>query len=328
MTRIANDNTGLIEEEADDNTIQPFQLELSGIQGRVVRLGSVFNDIIEAHKYPAPVAYLIGEAMGLGLLLCSTLKYDGVFTLQTKTDGPVKMVVVDVTSAGEVRAYASFDEEILSKLEVDPAEDADQRYGGYNYAELIGKGYIAFTVDQGEHTERYQGIVAIEGDDLAHSVQHYFEQSEQIKTAVRVSAAKTDTGWRAGAMMLQKLPDEGGKIDETNVVALGGDLAEMEAQRAEDWTRSVVLMQTCTPEEFVDSGLHSSELLFRLFHEEGVRVFDKKPIMKGCRCSSDKVLDVLRALTPEEKDECFQDGNVEIVCEFCSKEYVFGRGDL
>ncbi len=330
MARIANDNSGEGFGKADDNVIQPFQLEESGLRGRLVRLGSVLDDVLSAHNYPDAVSHLLAEALGLGMVLSSMLKYEGIFTLQTSTDGPVKTIVVDITSEGQVRGYAGYDAEAIAALE---GEDGD-RYAGIGYGDLVGKGYLAFTVDQGTHTERYQGIVAVEGDDLSHSVQHYFDQSEQILTSVRVAAGRVDGYWRAGAMMLQKVPDEGGEEPSDlggKVISLADKVRRDEktaAEKQEDWDRSVILMQTCTVDEFIDPALHSSELLLRLFHEEGVWIFEPKAVFKGCRCSEEKVINVLKSLSDEEIDHCIVDGQVEMICEFCSRAYVFSRDEV
>lgn len=331
MARIANDNSGERFGNADDNVIQPFQLEASGLRGRLVRLGSVIDEILGAHAYPEPVSHILAEALALGMILASMLKYEGIFTLQTSTDGPVRTLVVDITTEGQIRAYAGFDDDALAALE----KVTDGAYAGYDYGDLLGRGYLAFTVDQGSHMERYQGIVAIEGTALSHSVQHYFDQSEQILTSLRVAAGRIGNTWRAGAIMLQRIPEEGGDAlvpadPEGKVVSLevNKSIEKTHQERQEDWNRSVILMQTCTAEEFIAPDLHSSELLLRLFHEEGVRVFEPKTVFKGCRCSEEKVMNVLLSLSDEERDHCIVDGKIEMVCEFCSRAYVYNPEDI
>ncbi|MGB0720154.1 MAG: Hsp33 family molecular chaperone HslO, partial [Bdellovibrionales bacterium] len=267
-------------DEADDNIVQPFQLESSALRGRCVRLGSVLDEVLSAHDYPAPVAHLVAETMALTTLLSSMLKYEGVFTLQTKGDGPLGMLVSDMMSNGNVRACASFDAERLSHAR-EPLSALKTVEGSQNHlAQYLGKGYIAFTVDQGAETERYQGIVELQGASLVDCVQHYFLQSEQIKTGIKMAAGLRDGKWRAGGVMVQMMPEEGG-------YAALGNVDE------DDWRRAMVLLDSCTDDELLDPDLHSNVLLRRLYHEEGVRVFDPLPLRHACRCSQDKVEQVV-----------------------------------
>ncbi len=194
INKDGTEKSGLV----DDNVIQPFSLESSGLRGRMVRAGDVLKQIIEQHDYPLPVSYLLSEALILSLLLSSMLKYDGVFTLQIQSEGAISTIVTNVQANGHVRAYAAFDKEALEE-KMNASKNVD-------HFSLLEKGYIAFTVDQGEHTERYQGIVGLEGDSLLDSVQHYFNQSEQIQTCIRMTIHPQDDQWRAGAVMLQTMP--------------------------------------------------------------------------------------------------------------------------
>lgn len=299
-------------EEADDNVVQTFQLDASLLRGRSVRLGSVLNDILEPHNYPNPVAHLVAETVTLALLLSSMLKYEGMFTLQTQGDGPVSMLVADVTSDGEVRACAQFDSERLEQARQQLSALKATEDSQNHLAQYMGKGYIAFTVDQGKHMERYQGIVELEGASLVDCVQHYFNQSEQIGTAIKMAVGQRNDTWRGGGMMLQKMPEEGGREDET--------LSNLDE---DDWRRSMILMDSCTEDEFLDPHLHSNILLMRLFHEEGVRVFEPIALEKGCRCSQDKVEGVLAMLPDEDLDYMNKDGEISMHCEFCSRDFVF-----
>lgn len=319
MARIANDNTDKQDPiVADDNIIQPFQIEISGLRGRIVRVGSVLNAILAAHDYPMPVAHLLAETVALSLSLSSMLKFEGVFTLQTSGDGPVRTMVSDVTSAGGVRGYVGFDAAALAALPAGAGQ-----YGGMALHDLTGKGYLAFTVDQGEFAERYQGIVALEGDTLSDVVQHYFDQSEQIGTCLKVAAAYDAThGWRAGALMLQRMPDpsEAMANKAEHVIALHPERTD---EQREDWNRAAVLLQSATPAELTSETLHSHALLFRLFHEEGVRIFDPQTIFKACRCTTERVQRVLETLSLDDRMHAAIDGVIEMTCEFCSKSYLF-----
>ena len=290
-----------------DDLIRPFQIDPFALRGRLVRLGPVLDQVVSQHGYPEPVAIMLGEAMALAALLAGALKYEGIFTLQTKGDGPIGLIVADVTSAGAVRGYAQFDSEALEKV----------GSAGNSVPRLLGAGYLAFTVDQGEHTERYQGIVELEGASLAECAHHYFRQSEQIEAGIRVAARRHPEGWRAGAVMIQRLPDEGGTESE-----------QTEEASDDGWRRALVLLGTCRDSELTDPALGSDALLFRLFHEEGVRVYPALPLEARCRCSRERIEDVLRSLPPDDLDHLAVEGKVGVTCEFCSTEYSFSEAEV
>src|SRR3954469_2520031 len=177
--------------------IRPFQIEALGIRGRAVRLSGVADEIIHKHAYPAPVAQMLAQMLTVAAALASALKYEGVFTLQTKSEGAVRLMVVDVTSAGAMRGYAQFDADAVAALPPDAS-----------LPRLLGGGYLAFTVDQGEDTDRYQGIVELTGADLVECVQHYFRQSEQLQAGFKLAAVNQRGAWHSGVIMLQRLPRE------------------------------------------------------------------------------------------------------------------------
>lgn len=315
MSDLISDDISTI--KADDNVVQPFELEESHLRGRAVRLGSILNEILEPHNYPEPVAHLVAEIMTLALLLSSMLKYEGIFTLQTRGDGPVSMLVADVTSEGDLRGCASFDEERLQHAQ-ERLGALDTRESSQNHlAQYLGKGYIAFTVDQKSAEGRYQGIVDLKGASLVDCVQYYFSQSEQIGTGIKMAVGRRDHQWRAGGIMLQHMPE-----DEKNPEAGVGNVRE------DDWRRAMVLMDTASENELLDPALHSNTLLFRLFHEEGVRVFEPKRPRKNCRCDTGKVLSVLKTMSDDDLAYVEKDGRIEVKCEFCSKEYGFARKDI
>jgi molecular chaperone Hsp33 len=282
-----------------DDLVQPFQLESGSLRGRLVRLGSVLDLILYQHAYPPAVAALLGEAIVIAAALGTTLKYEGVFTLQAKSDGPVRLLVVDVTSDGGIRAYA-------------------QHHGIENAkpgASLLGKGHLAFTVDQQVKEDRYQGIVELTGGALADAVQHYFRQSEQLPTGIVAAAARDAQGrWRGGCLILQQMPSEGGF--ERGVKAT-------DTSAEDNWQRAMMLMGTCKPEELTDANLSPYDLLFRLFHEEGVRVYEPHPFRHQCRCSEVRVTNMLKALPRAEVETLAVDGVVTVTCEFCNKSYPF-----
>lgn len=289
---------------ADDIAL-PFQIEASSLRGRLVRLSEVVDDILTRHAYAEPVARLVGETVTLAAMMASALKYDGVFTLQAKGDGPVKLLVADVTSGGDIRGYAKVGED---------AEIGPELAGGPVPA-LLGQGYLAFTVDQGEHTERYQGIVELTGATLSECLQHYFRQSEQIDVGLKLAIERTAGSWRAGGILLQRLPDE--------------ERQALPSDRTDDWRRAMILMDSASDGELLDPGLAAETLLYRLFHEDGVRVWEPQPLSRKCRCSTEKVERVLQALPVEEVASLkAEDGQVHVVCEFCNTDYVYTERDI
>lgn len=294
----------------DDNIIQPFQLESSSLRGRSVRCGAVLDQILAAHDYPYPVAHLVAETVTLALLLSSMLKYEGIFTLQAKGEGPVSMLVADVTSAGEVRGCATFDADRLEAARQQLSALKTPESSQNHLAQYLGAGYMAFTVDQGGNTDRYQGIVELKGASLVDCVQHYFTQSEQIKTGIKMAAGLRDGVWRAGGIMLQHMPESDGRGEEF-----------ISNLKEDDWRRSMILMDSCTDDEFLDPELSENELLLRLFHEEGVRVFEPQPIIKSCRCDEGRVRNMIRAMSQDDIDYITIDGHIEVKCEFCSQQY-------
>lgn len=310
--KAANGGKGKGERIIDDNVVQPFRLEKTSIRGRVVRLGSVLQDIIGRHNYPAPVSYLLSETVTLCVLLSAMLKYDGIFTLQIKGSGPVNALIADATTDGKIRAYASYDEHAVKKL----AKRKPDRE--HNFFHLLGKGYVSFTVDQDSaDIDRYQGIVELQGESLMDSVQYYFDQSEQIKTAFRLAIHPQDTQWRTGAIMIQHMPVEGG------IAAADEEISD------EDWNRSHILMASCKEEEILSPNLHSADVLYRLFHEEGVRIYPQQPIVHACRCSRAKIEEVILTLPKTEVDSILKEqGKIEVSCEFCSREYSFSPDDV
>jgi molecular chaperone Hsp33 len=289
-----------------DDLIQPFKIEGQAVRGRLVRLGPLVDTVLNRHQYPPVVAELLAEMLALAVALAGALKYEGVFTLQTKGDGPVRLMVADVTSTGDVRGYAQFDAGRLIRI-TGAAEGSS-----LSVPRLLGAGYLAFTVDQGARSERYQGIVELTGATLAECVHHYFRQSEQLDAVVKIAAGHPDGGWRAGALMLQRLPPEPGAADEVE----------------DGWRRILSFMASCTPEELLDPGLDPNDLLYRLFHEDGVRVFTPSDLRAGCRCSRQRVERVLRSLPAYELADLVVDDKIVATCEFCSAAYSFSQAEI
>jgi molecular chaperone Hsp33 len=245
---------------------------------------------------------MLGQAIVLAAALARALKYDGIFTLQTKGDGPVRLLVADVTAAGHVRGYAQFDAERLATAPPTLAP----------VPTLLGAGYLAFTVDQGEDTERYQGLVELVGATLADCAHHYFHQSEQIEAGLKVAVERDAAGhWHGGALMIERIPDEATALDD-------GD---------ESWREAVILMSSCSDAELTDPTLPPDRLLYRIFHEPGVRAQPTRQLIAQCRCSRERVARVLRALPEGELDEMSIDGQISVTCEFCNATYLFNDED-
>lgn len=315
-------------ETSADDTILPFEVAALDLRGRLVRLGPAVNNILTRHDYPVPVAKLLGEAIALTLLLGSALKFEGRFILQTHTDGPVRMLVVDYATPGRVRACARFDAERVAA-----AIAADAAGAG----ELMGHGHLAMTVDQGVESSRYQGLVALEGGGLEAAAHEYFLRSEQIPTRVRLAVAEeyragTDGlrhRWRAGGILLQFLPKSPERMRVPDLDP--GDAPEGTAPHIvpEDdaWVEGRSLISTVEDLELIDPALSSERLLFRLFHERGVRVFRSAPVTAECSCSRDGVSSMLRSFPQDDRDHMVEDGKISVTCEFCNTTYVFAPGE-
>lgn len=315
----------------EDDHILPFQAEGLDVRGRVVRLGPAIDTILRRHDYPAPVSRALGEATALALLLGTTLKFDGRFILQTRTDGPVRMLVVDFQAPDRVRACATFDKEAVAA-----AIDA----GKTSTIELLGSGHLAMTIDQGPDMARYQGIVALEGESLEAAADQYFRQSEQIPTRVRLAVAENyvageGTSWRAGGMMIQFLPSSPERMRMADLPP--GDAPEGaevlqhrdgDVQEDDSWVEAKLLMGTVEDHELTDPNVPAEELLYRLFHERGARVFESSAIIEKCRCSREAVTTMLRNFSQQDRrDMVADDGSITVTCEFCNARYDFDKAE-
>ncbi len=291
----------------------PFLVNGGAFRGRLVRLTAAVTDILARHKDPEPVSALLAEAVVSAVALAGGLKYTGVFTLQIQGKGPVSMLVADVTSGGDVRGCTKFDAESLT------AELARNRPGGFMPHLLGSGGHMAFTVDQGPDTERYQGIVELSGEGVAEAVHHYFRQSEQLESALKVAvAAPTAPGqpWTASALLLQRMPEEGG-------------LQLLSREEMEDaWRTAVILMGSVKNAELLDLSLSPERLLTRLFITVGVVPSARRPIRSKCRCSQERTERILASFPSEEVRSYAEDGQIHMTCEFCRADYVFKVEDL
>jgi molecular chaperone Hsp33 len=286
-----------------DDIAKPFQLEQSALRGRLIRLGDTVNVVLTRHDYPSEVSRLLGEMFVLAATLAGGLKFKGTFSLQTRSDGPISLMVADCTHDGGMRGYAKFDAEAVAAAE-------DQ-----SVPTLLGKGHFAVTVDQENQAGAYQGLVELEGDSLTDCIHQYFRQSEQVKTGMKIAVQRLDDGagtafWRAGAVMVQCLPEEVSAAEGKDAI--------------EDWRRTMMLLGTVKDAELIDPDLSPERLLLRLFHQEGVRIFDPQPLSFLCRCSRERVETMLKRFRPEDIDQMRQeDGGLFVTCEFCNETYSF-----
>jgi molecular chaperone Hsp33 len=303
-----------------DDAVLPFEVDALDLRGRLTRLGPALDHVLTKHDYPAPVGKLLGEAIVLTTLLGSSLKFDGRFILQTQTDGPVSFLIVDFQAPDRLRAYARYDAKKLK-----PGQDSGA---------LLGKGHLAMTIDQGPDMSRYQGLVALEGGTLEDAAHEYFLRSEQIPTRVRLAVGEEWRGgegerpkhrWRAGGMLLQflpKAPERARQADLHPGDAPEGSIAHTVAQD-DAWVEGQSLIATVEDVELIDPDLSGERLLYRLFHERGVRVFAPLPLRAQCSCSREAVSSMLQSFASKDRAEMVKDGKVEVTCEFCSSVYQF-----
>ena len=278
----------------------PFRLRDRPVRGRLVRLGPLAHALLTRHENTAGVTALLGQALALTAGLAAALKFRGSFSLQAKGDGPVTMLLADCTDTGALRGYAR--------------ADADRVAGLEGAGAMLGKGYLAFTCDQGPDMDRYQGIVPIEGDTLAAMSDTYFRTSEQLRTHVHLAAAETPAGWRAAAFIMERVAADGG-ID-----------APEDAEEA--WRTALALAGTLSDAELLDDALPPERLLHRLFHAEGLVVDQARALSYGCRCSRAKLAGVLEGFAPEDLDHMAEQGTITMTCEFCNVGFKFERDEM
>ncbi len=289
--------------------VQPFHLHQKPVRGRLVRLGALAEALLGRHPALDPaVLTLMGEAMALTAALASALKYKGSFSLQAKGDGTVPMLLADCTEGGALRGYARADAAKLAALLAEGAPSAGA---------LLGKGYLAFTCDQGPEMERYQGIVAIEGETLAEMTGHYFRTSEQLRSEVHLACARTPLGWRASALVIEKVAGAGGVDPQSD-----------EEAQEDAWQTARALAGTITPAELLDDTLPGETLLHRLFHAEGLALDRPRALSYGCRCSRARLAQVLEGFPPDDLDHMAEGGAITMTCEFCNLDFRFDRAEV
>ncbi|KZL27052.1 Hsp33 family molecular chaperone [Pseudovibrio sp. Ad37] len=305
------------------DAVVPFAVEALDVRGRVINMGPVLNSMLARHKYPAPVNKLLSEAIVLTAMLGSTLKFEGRLTLQAQTDGAVSTLVVDFNAPDGLRAMAQFSEDKVAEV---AAKD------GFKPDHLLGKGHLAFTIDQGAHTSRYQGIVVLNGTTLEEAAHEYFQKSEQIPTFVRLGVAEVltkaeeggaDHSWAAGGIMVQFLPQSLDRLKQADIHP--GDAPEgheaHEIDEDDAWVEARSLVETVKDDELIDPSLTVEGLLYRLFHERGASVFSPQEMADKCTCSEEKITAMMQNFSEADKTEMKAEGTVHIMCDFCSKDY-------
>lgn len=291
--------------------ILPFDIAKAHVRGRIVRLDEACARALSAHALPEAAARVAGEVLALGALLGTALKLDGRLTIQTKGDGPLDLIAADYYGADEtrprgVRGYARLDEARFAGLE------------SKAFADLAGKGALAITIEPRVGGKTYQGIVALSQDGIAASAETYFAQSEQLPTVIRLAAAPlyvagdSKPRWRAGGILLQLTPD-----------------ASVQDARGDDWERLSLLLKTVEDLELVDTMLAPETLLWRLFHEDEVRVEPPEPVVFRCDCNADRITQVLRGYSAQDRAGLADpDGVIRAKCEFCAKTHEIGPDTL
>ncbi len=311
-----------------DDTVLPFQLDASDIRGRVARLDGVLESVLSQHDYPPAIEALVAEMALLTALIGQTVKLRWKLSLQVRGDGPARLIATDYygpTEDGQparIRAYASYD----------APRQAEMTLAGAQPFDLVGKGYFAILIDQGQGTEPYQGITPIAGGSLSACAETYFAQSEQIPTRFALSYGRsTEAGraenWRAGGVMLQHMPKASPFATGDGGSGEGGLLTAadiLDEDDGENWRRANILLDTTEELELIGPSVAPTDLLLRLFHEEGPRVFDPQPVRFGCSCSADKVRQSLSIYSAKDIGHMTTDeGTVTADCQFCGAHYVF-----
>ena len=296
--------------------LQPFLIHHSSVRGRMVRLGASVDAILSQHSYPPAVSKLLAEMCVLATMLSSNLKGRGKLTMQLRGDGDIEFMVVDVKADGAMRGYAELKEGAIFGDEERSLQD------------LVGKGYLAITLQKGKTP--YQGIVELDGESLSDSMQHYFTNSEQSVVSVSIATGQREQEgeavWVAGGLMIQQVPKEGGIQDEATAHSAPEDFAQ---DLDEEWNHNRILASTVKEEELLDIYLSPQALLYRLFNEEGVWIYDAEGFRAECSCSREKVIQTLTQFPKDEIESMLDDaGKLEVKCQFCSAVEEFVMGDF
>ena len=313
-----------------DDIVTPFEVATLDLRGRVVRLGPVVDRILSAHAYPQPVAKLLGEAVVLTVMLGSALKIDGRFILQTQTDGPVRMLVVDFTAPGKVRACARFDKDRVAAAIADGKADAGA---------LLGKGHLAMTIDQGPDMSRYQGLVGARRRLAGRRGARVFPSLRADPDPGAARGRRGIARWRRAAPAIAGAPaafccNSCPSRRSARASPISIPATRRKAPRRMSWRRtkpgSKAARWSSTVEdvELIDPALSSERLVYRLFHEPGVRVFRGSELRAECSCSRESVEAMLKSFSQDDRDHMVENGKISVTCEFCSANYLFAPGEV
>ena len=275
-----------------EDVLHRFMLERAGVRGVLVRLGPAWREVAGRSAYPAALRSVLGQALAASALLTGNIKLEGALSVELKSTGPLRLLFAECTDQGRLRGLARWSDPLPETLDL----------------AALPKAIMAITIGHAERGQRYQGLVDLQHPDLASALENYFSQSEQLPARIVLAA----DGEHAVGLMLQKLPDEGG----------------IDAVQDEDaWTRIQHLTATLGQEELLSTA--PEQLLYRLYHEESVRLFEPRPLAFGCSCTRERVEAVLRSLGRDEVEAALEarEGEIEVICEFCAQRYTFDRVD-
>lgn len=275
-----------------DDVLHRFLLEHAGVRGVLVRLGPAWREVAGRADYPPALHAMLGEALAASALLTGNIKLDGALSVELKSSGALRMLFAECTDQGRLRGLARWNEPLPEPLALNALPDAS----------------MAITIGNVERGQRYQGLVELQHASVAESLENYFIQSEQLPACILLAANDT----YAVGLMLQKMPDEGGH----------------HAARDDDaWSRIVHLTATLGATELLDTA--PEQLLYRLYHEESVRLFEPRSLAFGCSCSRERVTGMLRSLGRDEVEAALtaRGDEIEVICEFCAQRYHFDRID-
>jgi molecular chaperone Hsp33 len=291
------------------NISLPFMLESSGIRGRCIRINEEVNTILTSNKYPASVAQLLGELLVLVTMLGSLLKLKGMVSIQAQGEGAIGFMSADYTDEGHLRGYANLrDKKFMQGISV-------KERGKHDISKLFGKGFLVITIENQQDTP-YQAIVPLEGKTLTECLVAYFQQSDQLDVSIEVAAKKLGKQWHAGGIVLQRIPNEGGKNKK------------LQLEKDEAWNNATIMLSSVKDSELVDEALALNDLLYRLFHEDGVRVFESQKLKAQCRCTRERMENVLKTLSSADIEDMKVKGVITMSCQFCNHREVFEDGDF
>ncbi|MBY0281030.1 MAG: Hsp33 family molecular chaperone HslO [Alphaproteobacteria bacterium] len=286
--------------------ITPFYLGKAQVRGKLVRLGDQLDHILKSHSYPPIVNQYLSELIAIGIALSINTKNDGLFTLQISNGKILRMMVVDITSEGEIRGCAKWDHEALEKLLIETNNSP-------SLTQLFENGFLVFTADLASQTERYQAVVKLSGSTLSDCMHHFFRQSDQLATGLVVATKSNPSmeGYSAAALILQKLPSSS---EQTEIE---------DEQDDDDWITDLSLLGTVTKKELLDPNLSANTLLYRLFHERQVHILPAKDIVAKCYCSRPRIEQILMNFTEADIKNMILDNQISVTCEFCNETYLF-----